>query len=174
MSICEVTLALTFAADTPAEIIGAFVEWRTGEDSPPLPTLQESLGQRETERLTQLFLGDVITHEMMESLPPLHRAVGWKSLMFWSDSYRPGTPSCILRWDPHVSGWTLTLRALPDMAIEEAVSLVAPLGEFAADGTPAAPWFAGYVDDEYSARPALIWSTGSTAFQFELPEAEGW
>jgi hypothetical protein len=166
-SFSELTLALSFTADTPVEIIGAFAEWRTDDQGSALPTLEESLGHEEVRRL-DLHLSDWITDDLVLPLPPLHRAVGWRSITRWGDNaYFAGTPQCALRWDPYSEWWTLSLRTIPKMAAEEIQALVAPLGAFAGEGAPDDPRFVGYVDDEHRSRPVLVWSTGAVPFQFE-------
>jgi hypothetical protein len=50
--------------------------------------------------------------------------------------------------------------------------IVAPLGELAIDGTPDRPMFVGYILDESSPRPVLIWSNSREPFRFEGEYAE--
>jgi hypothetical protein len=83
------------------------------------------------------------------------------------NAYFPGTPATALRWDPYGERWTLTTRTFPKEGGEWVQSVIAPLGEFATEGTPDRPWFVGYILAEYSARPVLIWSVGRAVFQFE-------
>lgn len=46
-------------------------------------------------------------------------------------------------------------------------AMIAPLGELAAVGSTEEPRFVGYLMDEHSRRPVLIWSTGQQPFRFE-------
>ena len=83
------------------------------------------------------------------------------------NAYFPGTPATALRWDPYGERWTLTTRTFPKEGGQWVQSMVAPLGELATEGTPDRPWFVGYILDEYSPRPVLVWSVGRESFQFE-------
>ena len=165
-SFTELTLAFTFAAETPPELLGAFADWRTGEEAPELPTLEESSGGDAFD--ADLYLGNYFGDDPMGSLSLLQRAALWQSLMRWADNaYFPGTPATALRWDRYGERWTLTTRTLPKEGGDRVRSIVAPLGEWATEGAPERPWFAGYILDEYSARPVLIWSAGRKPFRFE-------
>jgi hypothetical protein len=104
----------------------------------------------------------------MAPLSPPQRAAIWQYLMGWSaNAYFPGTPSTTLRWDRYGGQWTLTTRALPKDGGPSVESLIAPLGEWATEGTPDRPQFVGYILDEYNPRPALIWSVGREPFRLE-------
>jgi hypothetical protein len=46
-------------------------------------------------------------------------------------------------------------------------SMIAPLGEWATDGTSEDPRFVGYILDEHSPRPVSMWSVGGEPFRFE-------
>ncbi len=110
------------------------------------------------------YAGDAPT----EGLSLLQRAAVWQNLCAWEgNAYFPGTPGTELRWDPYGGQWTLTTRTLPKTGGEWVQSIVAPLGEWATEGTPERPWFAGYILDEYCPRPVLIWSVGREPFRFE-------
>lgn len=172
-SFTELTLAFTFAENTPIEIVGAFGEWRTAEDewrtgkpAPELPTLEASLGEDSFD--ADLHLGNFSGDDPMAGLSPLQQAAMWRCLMGWPDNaYFPGTPSTALRWEPYGGRWSLTTRTLPKEQPDWVRSIMAPLGQWAVEGTPERPWFAGYVLYEYSPRPVLIWSVGQEPFRFE-------
>jgi hypothetical protein len=165
-SFTELTLAFTFSAETPTEVLGAFVEWRTGEGAPELPTLEDSLGADAFD--ADMYLGNYFGDDPMASLSLLERAAIWQYLMGWSgNAYFPGTPATALRWDRYGEHWTLTTRTLPKEGGQWVQSMIAPLGEWATEGTRERPWFVGYILDEYSPRPVLIWSVGGDSFQFE-------
>ena len=165
-SFTELALALTFAPETSAELLGAFAHWRTGEGAPELPTLEESTGVEAFDADTHL--GSYFGDDPMAGLSLLQRAAVWRYLLGWADNaYFPGTPATALRWDRYGESWTLTTRTLPKEGGPWVRSIVAPLGEWATEGTPERPWFAGYILDEYSPRPVLIWSVGRQPFRFE-------
>ena len=165
-SFTELTLAFTFSAETSAELLGAFGQWRTGEGAPELPTLEDSLGANAFD--ADMHLGNYFGDDPMAGLSLLQRAAVWQYLFGWADNaYFPGTPATALRWDRYGDRWTLTTRTLPKEGGHWVQSIVAPLGEWASDGTPERPWFAGYILDEYSPRPVLIWSVGREPFRFE-------
>jgi hypothetical protein len=165
-SFTELTLAFTFSAETPADVLGAFVEWRTGDGAPELPTLEDSLGADEFDVYT--YLGTYFGDDPMGSLSLLQRAAVWQYLMRWANNaYFPGTPATALRWDGHGERWTLTTRTLPKEGGQWVQSMIAPLGEWASEGTRERPRFVGYILDEYNPRPVLIWSVGRESFRFE-------
>jgi hypothetical protein len=111
-SFTELTLAFTFSPETPAEVLGAFVEWRTGQGAHELPTLEDSLGADGFD--ADMHLGNYFGDDPAQSLSLLQRAASWQYLMRWSDNaYFPGTPATALRWDPYGERWTLTTRTLP-------------------------------------------------------------
>jgi hypothetical protein len=177
-SFTEFVLAFTFAPSTPNEIIGAFAEWRvphepwrTGTPEPELPTLETSLGADAFDADAYLagFYGDDPT----EGLSPLHQAALWRWLMRWDDAaYFSGKPSTALLWDPYGEGrWSLTSRAVPKDPVW-LPQVIVPLGRWAADGSPDRPWFVGYVRDEYTPRPVLVWSVGEQPFRLEGELAE--
>jgi hypothetical protein len=171
-SFVELTLAMTFAKDTPPEIIGAFAEWqvpagawRADQSPPDLPTLEASLGNDEFE--ADAYLGNFFDADPMRHLTPLHQAALWHWLARWGDNaYSPGTPHTALRWDPYGERWTLTMRAVPKQPAWP-LEIIAPLGRYAEEGTHDRPWFAGYILDDYNPRPVLIWSVGQELFRFE-------
>lgn len=165
-SFTELTLAFTFAADTPIELLGTFGEWRTGEGAPELTALKGFLGADAFD--ADMHLGSYFGDDPMSGLSLLQRATVWHYLFGWADNaYFPGTPATALRWDRYADRWTLTTRTLPKESGQWVQSIVAPLGEWAIEGTPERPWFAGYILDEYSPRPVLIWSVGREPFRFE-------
>jgi hypothetical protein len=167
-SFTELTLAFTFSAETPPEVLGAFGKWRTGEGAPELPPFEGSLDADGFEADT--YLGNYFGEgpPPIASLPLLHRAAMWRYLMGWAgNAYFPGTPLTALRWDRYGERWTLTTRTLPKESGEWVQSIIAPLGEWADEGSSERPRFVGYVVDEYSPRPVLIWSVGREPFRFE-------
>jgi hypothetical protein len=165
-SFTELTLAFTFSAKTPVEVLGAFADWRTGEGAPELPALTDSSGAEAFD--ADMHLGNYFGDDPMAGLSLPQRAAVWRYLLGWADNaYFPGTPTTALRWDRYGKRWTLTTRTLPKDGGERVQSIVAPLGEWATEGTPERPWFAGYILDEYCPRPVLIWSVGSEPFRFE-------
>jgi hypothetical protein len=167
-SFTELTLAFTFAPGTPPEVLGAFRDWRNVDDGPELPTLEDSLGDDEFE--ADLYLGNHFgAHPPpVASLPLLHRASLWRYLMQWGETaYFPGTPATVLRWDRYGAVWTLTTRALPKESADWVRAIIAPLGEWASDGSSDRPRFVGYIIDEYTPRPVLMWSVGGQPFRFE-------
>ena len=165
-SFTELTLAFTFAAETPPEVLGAFVEWRTGAEAPELPSLDDLVGADAFD--ADMHLGSCFGDDPMEGLSLPQRAAMWRFLCGWADNaYFPGTPATVLRWDRYGEQWTLTTRALPKEGGETVQSVVASLGEWATEGTPEQPRFAGYILDEYCPRPVLIWSAGREPFRFE-------
>jgi hypothetical protein len=166
-SFTELTLAFTFSAGTPAEVIGALVEWQTDQhEAPQLPTLEDSFGGDPFD--ADEHLGSYFGEDPTESLSLLQRAAIWRYLMGWPDNaYFPGTPGTNLRWDPYGKRWTLTTRTLPKEAAQWVQAIIAPLGEWAAEGTEERPRFVGYILDEYNPRPVLIWSVGCRPFRFE-------
>jgi hypothetical protein len=170
-SFVELTLAMTFAKETPLEVIGAFAEWQapprewhSGAPMPELPTLGASLGE---EFDADDYLANFAHENPMDGLEVLQQAALWQWFPRFSDNaYFPGTPHTVLRWDPYGGVWTLTMRAVPKEPAWP-LEIIGPLGRYAAEGTPERPWFAGYVLDEYNPRPVLIWSVGRQPFQFE-------
>lgn len=186
-SFTELTLAFTFAQDKPLEVIGAFAEWRVAEPewvsgasvpglpspqvAPELPTLETAFGEQPFDADTHLAdfsMTCAAGDDPMEGLSILERAAVWRWLMGWPDTaYFPGTPSTALRWDPFGRRWTLTTRTLPKDSPDWVQMIVAPLGSWAVEGRQDRAWFAGYILDEYSPRPVLIWSVGHRRFQFE-------
>jgi hypothetical protein len=166
-SFTELTLAITFSAETPAEVLGAFVRWRTGEGAPELPTLEDLFGAELFD--AQAYLGGYFEDDPAASLSLPERAALWRYLLGWSytNAYFPATPATSLRWDPYGTRWRLTTRALPQESPQWVQSIITSLGEWATEGTPDRPWFAGYILDEYTPRPVLIWSAGGQPFRFE-------
>lgn len=115
-----------------------------------------------------MHLGNYFGDDPMAGLSLLQQAAVWQYLLGWADNaYFPGTPATALRWDGYGNRWTFTTRALPKASGQWVQSLVAPLGEWATDGTTERPWLAGYSLDEYSPRPVLIWSVGREPSRFE-------
>ena len=167
-SFTELTLAFTFSAATPLEVLGAFGDWRTGEAAPELPPFEDFLAADEFDADTYLANHSSDAPPPIASLPLTHRAAMWRYLMGWADNaYFPGTPMTVLRWDQYGERWTLTTRTLPKETGEWVRAIIAPLGEWADEGSSERPRFVGYVLDEYSARPVLIWSVGREPFRFE-------
>ena len=171
-SFVELTLALTFAESVPVEIVGAFAEWRVPEDeahtvtAPELPTLEISFGDDPFD--ADDHLGNFFGEDPMEGLSTLQQAAMWRYLLGWADNaYFPGTPFTALRWDPFDERWSLTTRTLPKESPDWVRSIISPLGRWSCDGTSERPWFAGYIRDEVSLRPVLIWSVGGEPFRFE-------
>ncbi len=171
----ELMLAVTFAEDTPLEIIGAFGEWRTAGDerssgnaSPRLPTLETSFGGDVFDPGDLLGnLGDLEADPMV-GLSDLQHAAMWRYLMGWgNNAYFPGSQFTALHWDPYKGRWSLTARTIPKEPPTWVRSIIAQLGRWSSDGTPERPWFAGYLLDEYSPRPVLIWNVGQEPFRFE-------
>jgi hypothetical protein len=79
-----------------------------------------------------------------------------------------------MRWDAIGERWTLTMRTLPKEPGEWIKAIVAPLGQWATEGTRDRPRFVGYLIDENTPRPVLIFSTGDGSpfrFEGELTEA---
>jgi hypothetical protein len=171
-SFVELTLAMTFAKDTPLKIVGAFAEWQlpadkghTGAPAPALPTLETSLGGDPFD--ADGYLSGCFDDDPMRGLEPLHQAALWQWLARWgNNAYFPGTSHTALRWDPYGARWTLTMRVLPKEPAWP-LEIIAPLGRYALEGTRERPWFAGYILDEHSLRPVLVWSVGQEPFQFE-------
>jgi hypothetical protein len=131
-----------------------------------LPTLDQLPSADEFDADTHLssYFGD----DPMESLSLLQRAAMWQYLMPWApNAYFPGTPATMLRWDRYGEIWTLTTRTQPKESGQYVQAMIEPLGEWAAQGTPERPRFVGYILDEYSPRPVLIWSVGGEPFRFE-------
>jgi hypothetical protein len=172
-SFTELTLAFTFSKDTPVEIIGAFADWRladekwrTGAAAPELPSLEASFGDDPFD--ADMHLGNFFGDDPMEGLSPLQEAAVWRYLVNWADNaYFPGTPFTALRWDPYRGTWSLTTRTLPKESPQWVQAMVAPLGRWSTEGTPERPRFAGYILDEYSPRPVLVWGVGGERFRFE-------
>jgi hypothetical protein len=167
-SFTELTLAFTFSPDVPREVLGAFAEWRIGDGAPELPALDDALDPDEFD--ASEYLGNWFGEgpPPIESLSLLQRAALWRYLMQWGgNAYFPGTPLTALRWDRYGELWTLTTRTLPKESGEWVQSIIAPLGELADEGSREQPRFVGYMLDEHSPRPVLIWSAGREPFQFE-------
>jgi hypothetical protein len=168
-SFVELNLALTFAPETPEYVLGAFRDWTTGEAAPELSSAFDSAladdGFDADMHLANYAGEDA---DLMGPLSLLQRAAVWRYLMSWgSNAYFSGTPSTALRWDRYGERWSLTTRTLPKEWGQRVQAIVAPLGELAIDGTPERPRFVGYILDESSPRPVLIWSTGREPFRFE-------
>lgn len=165
-SFAELTLAFTFSAETPPGVIAAFGEWATGEEAPELPTLEQAFGGTSFE--VDAHLGSYFGDDPMESLSLAEQASVWRYLAASGDNvYFPGTPATVLRWDRYAAHWTLTTRTLPKETGPWVRAMISPLGEWAIEGSKEEPRFVGYIVDEYSARPVLIWSVGGGPFQFE-------
>ena len=120
-SFTELTLAFTFAVETPIETIGAFAEWRvpnepwqTGETAPELPTLEASIGE--------------------DSFDAYAHLAG-----FFDENPMQ---------DPYGGRWPLTTRTLRKESPDWVQYMVAPLGRWSAEGSTERPWFAGYILDE--------------------------
>lgn len=166
----ELVLAFTFAPQTPSEALAAFAPWKTGDGAPSLPSLDDSFSPEELMEIdeqVEMLVMDSDDAAAVRALPLLRRAVAWQALLNWPDNaYFPGTPSTALRWDEYASKWTLSTRAFPKMGPEAVQTLVAALGEFAAEGSPEQPEFVGYIKGEDPDPPVLIYSHGQAAFQF--------
>jgi hypothetical protein len=167
-SFTELTLAFTFSSDVPQEVVGAFAQWRTGNDGPELPAFDEALDPNDF--AADEFLGDWFDEgpPPVGSLPLLQRAALWRYVMEWgSNAYFPGTPATTLRWDRYGERWKLTTRTLPKDSREWVQSIIAPLGELAEEGSQEQPRFLGYLLDEESPQPVLIWGAGREPFRFQ-------
>jgi hypothetical protein len=165
-SFTELTLSFTFSDETPPEVIGAFAEWRTGDGAPGLPTLEDVSDSAAFD--ADEHLGGYFGDDPMESLALPERAAMWRYLMGWrSNAYFPGTPATALRWDQYGNRWTLTTRTLPKEIPEWVKAIIAPLGEWATEGAHDRPRFVGYILDEITPRPVLMWSVGRESFRFE-------
>ena len=165
-SFSEVSIAFTFSADTPVSVLSAFSPWQIGDGAPELLALETFFEPGEYDELEPEFEDDM-DEETWEHLPLLHRAVVWNLLFSWgSTAYFPGTPVVLFRW---LNGqWTLTARSYPKMGGDEVERIIAPLGEFAVDGSPERPHFVGHVRDEYEEHPTLIWSDGQRPFRLDV------
>ena len=174
-SFTELTLAMTFADGTPSEVISAFAQWRSDDaaesvasTAPNPPTLDGNPADDAFD--ADMHLGNFAMHaedddDPMEGLALPAQCAMWQYLMGWGgNAYFPGTTSTVLQRGRR---WTLTTRTLPKEPGSWVRSIIAPLGRWAADGTPQRPWFAGYIFDENSPRPVLIWSAGEERFRFE-------
>jgi hypothetical protein len=147
-SFVELNLAITFPPETPDYVLAAFRDWTTGEEAPELPRdFDSSLADDGFEAAMYLanYAGD--DADLMGPLSLLQRAAMWRYLI----SER----------------WSLTTRTLPKEWDQRVQEIVAPLGELATDGTPDRPKFVGYILDESSPRPVLIWSASREPFRFE-------
>jgi hypothetical protein len=169
-SFTEVTLAMTFAAGTPPEVVGAFAEWRDGEHGPPLPSLEQSLGRDDlddlAEEIDQALFSDPTS---IEQLPELHHATWWRWLLrSGPEAYFPGIPAARLTW--FLDAWRLEFRALAKTDAAGVAPQIARLGRHATDGDPDRPWFAGYIFDEQEGIPMLVWSVGQAPFRIVWAE----
>jgi hypothetical protein len=164
-SFVDLELAFTFLPPTPEVVLGAFVAYRTGEGAPVLPTLEETLGEDEYERL-DLELDDYITEEEWEAMPLTNRAVIWRKLVGWGgNAYIPGPTYTTMHWDPQDEVWSLATRTMPKSSVEEVQSIVSPLGLFAFDGSSRWPSEVGRITAEDGSGTS-IWSTSATLFRF--------
>jgi hypothetical protein len=59
--------------------MGSFTEWRTGDEAPELPTLEQSLGADPFD--ADMYLGSYFGDDPMASLSLLQRAAIWQYLM---------------------------------------------------------------------------------------------
>jgi hypothetical protein len=163
-SFTELTLALTFAPETPLGVLSAFAQWQTGDETPELPPFEDlpDVGTFDADN----YLDNFYSAPPVASLPLLHRAATWRWLLSWTENaYFPGTAMTALRWDGQ--RWTLTTRTLPKESGEWVQAIIEPLGEWAVEGSSERPRFVGYVLDEWRSRPVLIWSAGREPFRLE-------
>jgi hypothetical protein len=101
-SFTELTLAFTFARDTPPEIIGAFAEWRTDEEhvedrapAPELPALETSFGDNQFD--ADMYLGNYFDEDPANGLTSLQQAALCQYMLGWPDnaySRPPPAPRC--------------------------------------------------------------------------------
>jgi hypothetical protein len=172
-SFTELNLAFTFSSKTPPEVLGAFRDHVTGNDPPALLDLDTVLGEFYADEILGSYFGD--GNDLMTGLSLARQAGLWRSLPPWApNAYWPGMPSTTMRWDTIGERWALTIRTLPKEPGEWIKAIVAPLGQWSTDGTPDDPRFAGYLIDEHTPRPVLIFSTGDGSpfrFEGELTEA---
>jgi hypothetical protein len=171
-SFTEANFAITLADDAPLELLCAFAAGRCGEDAPELPGLEDVV---DDDFDADGYLGDWFEPEPppVGTLPLAHQAVLWQHLTASSDNaYFAGTPSTALRWDRYGEHWTLTVRALPKDPGEWVQAIVAPLGRWATEGTGGPRRFVGYLIDEYTPEPVLIWSAGRRPLEFSGTFAE--
>jgi hypothetical protein len=168
-SFVEITLAFTFVADTPPEVLSAFAGGNallsSREPAPELPGFDELLS--EDEFLAEDFLGNWFESgpPPVADLPILHQAALWRYISeFGDNAYFAATPSTVLSWA--YDRWRLTLRALPKESGEWAQAIIAPLGQWAIEGADDHRRFVGYLLDEDTPDPVLIWSAGRQPFQF--------
>jgi hypothetical protein len=163
-SFVEVDLAFTFLPETPSVVLGAFAPFRTST-APGLPTLEETLGKDEYERL-DLQLQDYFTEEELEAMPLTHRAVMWRALVSWgANAYIPGPTFTTMHWDSQDTVWSLATRTMPKSSVEEIQAILSPLGVFASDGSPRWRSEVGSIADEGGIGTS-IWSVGGAPFQF--------
>jgi hypothetical protein len=163
-SFVELDLAFTFLSETPSVVLGAFAPFRTST-APALPTLEETIGGDEYERL-DLELQDYSTDEELEAMPLTHRAVMWRALVSWGENaYIPGPTFTTMHWDPQDTVWSLATRTMPKSSVEEVQAILSPLGVFASDGSSQSRTEVGSITDE-GGTGTSIWSLGGAPFQF--------
>ena len=132
-------------------MIGAFAPFRTST-APPLPTLEETLGEHEYQRL-ELELEDYFEEDELEAMPLTHRAVMWRALVSWGgNAYIPGPTYATMHWDPQDEVWSLATRTMPKSSVEEVQMILSPLGAFASDGGSHGPSEVGSITDESGTR----------------------
>ncbi len=163
-SFVDLELAFTFHAETPPIVLAAFAAFRTREDAPVLPTLEEILGAEECRRL-DVELDDYFTPEERDAFPVTHRAVAWRSLVAWGpNAYIPGPTYTTMHWDARDEVWSLATRTLPKSDTEEVAAIVAPLGLYASDGSERSSEEVGRITTE-DGLETIIWSAGGAPFR---------
>lgn len=170
-SFTEANFAITLADDTPPELLSAFAAFRCGDEDPPeLPALETFVDEDDFE--PDAFLGSWFepVPPPVDTLPVAHQGALLRYLTEFSENaYWAGTPSTILRWERPSSGsghWTLTMRALPKEQAEWVRAIVAPLGRWTMQGTYGERQFVGYLIDEDTPEPVLIWAEGREPLTF--------
>jgi hypothetical protein len=88
-SFVELNLAFTFAPETPEYVLGAFRDWKTGEEAPELSSVFES-SLEDDGFDADLYLANYGGEEadLMGPLSLLQRAAMWRYLMSWDTVYR--------------------------------------------------------------------------------------
>lgn len=166
----ELSISFTFTAQTPDDVLMAFAPWRTGDDPPPLPALEDLVSEYEQMDIAEeveMQLYDDEAGDTVALLSPTQRAAAWRVLFSWGDNaYFPGPAFTELRWDPDRRLWTLNARTVPKTSAEVVQALVGPLGEYALEGAGGSSEQVGVINDEESSDSILIMSRGQSPFDF--------